>query len=192
MNQRVNPLVPDKLTLFKKTQKLLDRFLFILFAEDRLLLPPNSISEIVKQWTTLKEELDEYVPLYDRFKKYFDYMNTGFKGKKYDIYPYNGGLFAPDELLDSVTIDDEILYEHTLKLSSYDFETDVDVNILGHIFEHSLGEIESVQAEIANSGVNPAVCYFGLYAFNFAQGVFKNMSKDVYIHIGFKVVTAKF
>lgn len=33
----------DKLTLFKKTQKLLDRFLFIFFAEDRLLLPPNSI-----------------------------------------------------------------------------------------------------------------------------------------------------
>ena len=40
----------DKLVLFKKTQKLLDRFLFIFFAEDKLLLPPNSISEIVKQW----------------------------------------------------------------------------------------------------------------------------------------------
>src|SRR5690606_42038316 len=45
----------DKLTLFKKTQKLLDRFLFIFFAEDRLLLPPNSIREISKQWTTLKD-----------------------------------------------------------------------------------------------------------------------------------------
>ncbi len=43
----------DKLLLFNKTQKLLDRFLFIFFAEDRLLLPPNSISEIVKQWNTL-------------------------------------------------------------------------------------------------------------------------------------------
>lgn len=138
----------DKLLLFKKTQKLLDRFLFIFFAEDRLLLPPNSISEIVKQWVTLKDELDEYVPLYDRFKKYFGYMNTGFKGKKYDIYPYNGGLFAPDEILDSVSIDDDILHEHTLNLSLYDFETEVDVNILGHIFEHSLGEIENVQAEI--------------------------------------------
>ncbi len=121
----------DKLLLFKKTQKLLDRFLFIFFAEDRLLLPPNSISEIVKQWTTLKEELDEYVPLYDRFKKYFGYMNTGYKGKKYDIYAYNGGLFAPDEILDNISIDDEILHKHTLTLKQYDFETDVDVNILG-------------------------------------------------------------
>jgi len=141
----------DKLLLFKKTQKLLDRFLFIFFSEDRLLLPPNSISEIVKQWADLKEKYDEYFPLYSRFKKYFGYMNTGYNGKKYDIYAYNGGLFKPDEVLDNITIDDDILYEHTLRLSNYDFETDVDVNILGHIFEHSLGEIENVQAEIART-----------------------------------------
>ena len=143
----------DKLLLFKKTQKLLDRFLFIFFAEDRLLLPPNSISEIVKQWETL-QELDSYVPLYDRFKKYFGYMNTGFKGKKHDIFAYNGGLFEPDEVLDNIQIDDELLHDHTLKLSRYDFETDVDVNILGHIFEHSLNEIETVQAEIRGEAVD--------------------------------------
>ncbi|VAW24909.1 putative type IIS restriction/modification enzyme, partial [hydrothermal vent metagenome] len=142
----------DKLLLFKKTQKLLDRFLFIFFAEDRLLLPPNSISEIIKQWKTLKDELDEYIPLYARFKKYFGYMNTGFKGKKYDIYAYNGGLFKPDEILDNILIDDDILHEHTVKLSNYDFETDVDVNILGHIFEHSLGEIAAIAA---TSGLIP-------------------------------------
>ncbi|QIA08849.1 Eco57I restriction-modification methylase domain-containing protein [Draconibacterium halophilum] len=144
----------DKLLLFKKTQKLLDRFLFIFFAEDRLLLPPNSISEIVKQWADLKEKYDEYFPLYSRFKKYFGYMNTGYNGKKYDIYAYNGGLFKPDEVLDNITIDDDILYEHTLRLSNYDFETDVDVNILGHIFEHSLGEIENVQAEIKGEKID--------------------------------------
>ncbi len=144
----------DKLLLLKKTQKLLDRFLFIFFAEDRLLLPPNSISEIVKQWADLKEKYDEYFPLYSRFKKYFGYMNTGYNGKKYDIYAYNGGLFKPDEVLDNITIDDDILYEHTLRLSNYDFETDVDVNILGHIFEHSLGEIENVQAEIKGEKID--------------------------------------
>ncbi len=144
----------DKLLLFKKTQKLLDRFLFVFFAEDRLLLPPNSISEIVKQWTDLKDKYDEYFPLYNRFKKYFRYMNTGFKGKQYDIYPYNGGLFAPDEILDAISIDDEVLHKHTLKLSTYDFETEVDVNILGHIFEHSLSEIENVQAEIQGQEID--------------------------------------
>jgi len=144
----------DKLTLFKKTQKLLDRFLFIFFAEDRLLLPPNSIREIVNQWTKLKDELDAYVPLYDRFKKYFGYMNTGYQGKKYEIFAYNGGLFAPDEVLDSIKIDDELLYTHTVKLADYDFESEVSVNILGHIFEHSLTEIETIQAQLEGQEID--------------------------------------
>lgn len=138
----------DKLTLFKKTQKLLDRFLFIFFAEDRLLLPPNSIRSIVNQWTDLKDKYDEYFPLYDRFKKYFGYMNTGHKGHQHDIFAYNGGLFAPDEILDNIKINDDLLYKHTVNLSNYDFESEVSVNILGHIFEHSLNDIDEIQAEI--------------------------------------------
>ena len=138
----------NKLTLFKKTQKLLDRFLFIFFAEDRLLLPPNSIRSIVNQWTDLRDKYDEYFPLYDRFKKYFGYMNTGHKGQQHDIFAYNGGLFAPDEILDNIKINDDLLYKHTVNLSNYDFESEVSVNILGHIFEHSLNDIDEIQAEI--------------------------------------------
>lgn len=145
--QKENPAY-DKLTLFKKTQKLLDRFLFIFFAEDRLLLPPNSIRSIVNQWTDLKDKYDEYFPLYNRFKKYFGYMNTGHKGQQHDIFAYNGGLFAPDEILDNIKINDDLLYKHTLNLSNYDFESEVSVNILGHIFEHSLNDIDEIQAEI--------------------------------------------
>ncbi|MFD2550765.1 Eco57I restriction-modification methylase domain-containing protein [Bizionia sediminis] len=145
--QKENPAY-DKLTLFKKTQKLLDRFLFIFFAEDRLLLPPNSIRSIVNQWTDLKDKYDEYFPLYDRFQKYFGYMNTGHKGQQHDIFAYNGGLFAPDDILDNIKINDELLYKHTLNLSNYDFESEVSVNILGHIFEHSLNDIDEIQAEI--------------------------------------------
>ncbi len=137
----------DRLELFKKTQKLLDRLLFILFAEDRLLVPPNSVREILDQWEKLKE-LDNYVPLYDRFKKYFGYLNTGHEGKQYDIFGYNGGLFAEDVVLDDIKIDDNLLYNGAKTLSNYDYESEVDVNILGHIFEHSLSEIEEVQAEL--------------------------------------------
>jgi len=144
----------DKLTLFNKTQKLLDRFLFVFFAEDRLLLPPNSIREIVNQWTDLRDQYDEYQPLYSRFIKYFGYLNTGFKGKKHDIFAYNGGLFLPDEILDNIKIDDTLLYKHTLNISNYDFESEVSVNILGHIFEHSLSEIEEIQAELEGQVVD--------------------------------------
>ncbi len=136
-----------KLLLFKKSQKLLDRFLFIFFAEDKGLLPPNSIPEIIKQWEQLKD-LDAYAPLYERYKKYFSHLNEGWKGKKYEIYGYNGGLFLPDEVLSSIAIDDELLKHHTNILSAYDFNTDVDVNILGHIFENSLNEIEEITAQL--------------------------------------------
>ena len=151
--QKHNPNY-DKLTLFKKTQKLLDRFLFIFFAEDRLLLPPNSITQIVTQWTDLRDKYDEYQPLYSRFKKYFGYMNTGYEGKKYDIFAYNGGLFSPDEVLDSIVISDDLLHRHTVKLSNYDFESEVSVNILGHIFEHSLTEIETIQAQLEGTEID--------------------------------------
>lgn len=143
-----------QLLLFKKTQKLLDRLLFIFFAEDCGLLPPNSMIKIIDQWVNLKEEYDEYKPFYDRVKKYFGYMNTGFQGKKYEIFAYNGGLFKPDEVLDNIKISDDLLVEHTRRLSEYDFESDVDVNILGHIFENSLSEIEEVTQQI-NSGEAP-------------------------------------
>lgn len=137
----------DKLTLFKKSQKLIDRLLFIFFAEDRGLLPPNSVRQIIQDWQKLGE-LDSYAPLYSRFQKFFGYLNTGYQSATLKIFAYNGGLFEPDEVLDSISIDDEILNNHTLKLSNYDFETEVDVNILGHIFEHSLNEIEEIQSEL--------------------------------------------
>lgn len=139
----------DRLMLFKKSQKLLDRFLFILFAEDSGLLPPNSISRVIKRFDILKEE-DAYKPLYEIFKQYFGYMNIGRPGKKEsdNIPAYNGGLFYEDLLLDNLIIDDEVLIDDLKKLSTYDFNTEVDVNILGHIFEHSLNEIEEVTAEI--------------------------------------------
>tara|TARA_R100001143_G_scaffold63387_1_gene70083 strand:- start:19015 stop:21966 length:2952 start_codon:yes stop_codon:yes gene_type:complete len=143
----------DNLLLFKKTQKLLDRFLFIFFAEDRNLIPPNSIRQTIEKWHKLKE-LDEYKPLYQQFVKYFHYLNTGYTGKNEEIFAYNGGLFADDEILDDLTIRDELLYKHTMQLSKYDFVSEVDVNILGHIFEHSLNEIEEITAELEGQEVD--------------------------------------
>ena len=107
-----------KQKLFKKSQKLIDRFLFIFFAEDRGLLPPNSTVKILDNWDKLND-LDASVPLYDRFKLYFNYLDTGRKGtaKKAEIFAYNGGLFKPDPIIDSLHISDDLLYEHTRKLS---------------------------------------------------------------------------
>lgn len=144
------------LLLFKKTQKLLDRLLFIFFAEDCGLLPPNSMVMILDQWQQLKD-LDEEIPLYDRIKKYFGYLDKGHQGKKYEIFAYNGGLFKPDEVLDSLIISDDLLARFTRQLSEYDYASEVDVNILGHIFENSLNEIEEVTAQINAGEKAPSV-----------------------------------
>ena len=155
LHQNLVLLNPDfePLELFKKSQKLLDRFLFLLFGEDRHLLPPNSVRLILTQWNQLRE-LDEYSPLYDRFKKYFGYLNTGYKGVQHNVFAYNGGLFKPDEVLDNITIDDNLLHKHTLKLSEYDFASEVDVNILGHIFENSLNELDEIKAQLEGQEID--------------------------------------
>jgi len=138
-----------KQTLFKKSQKLIDRFLFVFFAEDRDLLPANSTKQILNKWKSDVDFGDER-PIYDLFKQYFNFLDTGRKGtaSRQEIFAYNGGLFKPDAVLDSLLISNELIVKHTDVLQSYDFESQVDVNILGHIFENSLNEIESVNAEI--------------------------------------------
>ncbi len=137
----------DKLLLFKTSQKFLDRILFVLFAEDKKLIPENAISRIVESW----EKADDlhYKPLYELFKILFTHLNVGHTYKSgYEIPAYNGGLFSEDEVLNNLKVDDEVLKDDLLTLSKYDFNTEVDVNILGHIFEHSLSELEQVEAEI--------------------------------------------
>jgi len=133
----------------------LDRFLFVFFSEDSGLLPPNSITYYVDRYNRLIED-DAQKPLYDIFKQFFGYINEGREGKTAhdDIFAYNGGLFWPDELLDSLIIDDEILKPHLLTMTAYDFQSDIDVNILGHIFENSLNEIENVTAQLEGQTVD--------------------------------------
>ncbi|MBK8244222.1 MAG: N-6 DNA methylase [Saprospiraceae bacterium] len=148
----LNPDI-DSIDLFQKSQKLIDRFLFLFFAEDRSLLPPNSVRLILSDWRDLQDR-DEDIGLYDRFKKYFEYLNTGYKGKRYEVFAYNGGLFKLDDILDVLKIDDELLYKHTLKLSEYNFNSEVDVNILGHIFENSLNELDELKAQSEGEAID--------------------------------------
>ncbi|MDD5789348.1 MAG: N-6 DNA methylase [Spirochaetia bacterium] len=140
----------DKLVLFKKTQKILDRILFILFCEDRGLLPTNSVMGIIGDYQKLKE-MGYGQPLYSVFKTYFDRIDKGYKSESdstKNIFAYNGGLFKPDETLDNLTVGDDVLFIHSKRLADYDFESQISVDILGRIFENSLTEIEEVQKEI--------------------------------------------
>ena len=115
-------------------------------------MPANSVRERIKELEQLKD-LDNYVPLYQRFKKYFGYLNLGHVGKHYELFAYNGGLFLPYGVLDNITIDDTILYEGAKKLSDYDFNINVDVNIpRAHIWTQPY-RIEELQAKLQGTVV---------------------------------------
>ncbi len=133
----------DKAKLLRLTQKLCDRVIFILFAEDRGLLTANTIKEIRE-----RHNADGFGDrsMYDYYKLYFDAINAG--NEKLNIPKYNGGLFAPDSELNSLLIDNEILDLEVQALSDYYFMSDVSVNILGHIFEQSLTDLEEINASI--------------------------------------------
>ncbi|MCB6098523.1 Eco57I restriction-modification methylase domain-containing protein [Flavobacterium psychrophilum] len=156
----------EPIELFKKSQKLLDRFLFIFFAEDRNLLPTNLIFRINKEWQNLRTMRIE-VSLYDRYKIYFNDLNSGAKVQlpafsqttsnvveEHQIFAYNGGLFKADAILDHIKIDDAVLFKHTENLSNYDFASEVDVNILGHIFENSLNELDEIKAQLEGESID--------------------------------------
>ncbi len=134
-----------KQTLLRLTQKLCDRIIFILFAEDRSLLKPNTVKEIRS-----RHAADGFGDrsMYDYYKLYFNAINTG--NDKLGIPKYNGGLFATDEMLDSLKIDDNYLDMEAQKLSDFDFESDISVNILGHIFEQSLTDLEEMEKSFSH------------------------------------------
>jgi len=140
----------DKHLLLQKTQTILDRMVFIFFAEDRGILKPNTIRAIIDHYRSDIEARE----LWHFYKIYFRAIDKG--NERLGIPAYNGGLFAEDAIIESLVIDAEVIESLPLALSAYDFNTDIDVNILGHIFENSLNDIEEIKARIDDADFDPA------------------------------------
>lgn len=128
--------------LIAPAQKLLDRVLFIAFAEDRGLIPDNSIKNAY-----LHADPYNPRPIYDNFKGLFTAIDKG--NARLKIPAYNGGLFAPDAQLDALTISDA-LCEAFKNIAEYDFASDVSVTVLGHIFEQSIADLEEISESLAS------------------------------------------
>ncbi|WP_397383697.1 Eco57I restriction-modification methylase domain-containing protein, partial [Prosthecobacter sp.] len=141
--------------ILRCTQKLLDRILFCSFCEDRVLLPPNTVRHAF-------EHSDPYNPrpIWENFRGLFRSVDVGNAGLK--IPAYNGGLFAHDPGLDTLAVPDEIcaLFRD---LADYDYRPAremaeaadtqeirpvIDVDILGHIFEQSITDLERLRQEL--------------------------------------------
>lgn len=151
---RDNPGVPRH-DVLSCAQKLLDRVLFCAFCEDRGLLPTETIRKAY-------EHLDPYHPhpIWDNFRGLFHFINLG--NAALGIHAYNGGLFAEDAVLDNLKVSDQVC-AYFRELGDFDYRPAhqaatyaptagnrslIDVDILGHIFEQSITDLERLRNEL--------------------------------------------
>ena len=129
--------------LLEKAQKFLDRIIFIGFCEDKGLLPNDLLHEAIQRG---KESFSpSNTAVWDQIRGVFRSIDEG--NAAHDINAYNGGLFKYDNDLDGLVIENNF-FEAIYKISDYDFDSDVDVNILGHIFEQSISDLEKLKSDI--------------------------------------------
>ncbi len=135
-------------------QKLVDRVIFVAFCEDRQLLPPDSLERaytVVPAFTKVTNP---------RWQNYLDLFRSVDEGnEKSRIPPFDGGLFARDDEVDELDLgDDRVAFFRTI--GQYDFRDEVNVDVLGHLFEHSINDIERIKTrglfgEAAAEGQGP-------------------------------------
>ena len=157
---RENPqIAPGE--ILRCTQKLLDRVLFTAFCEDRSLLPSDTLQNAFSHRDPYNPK-----PIWENFRGLFRAIDEGNAGL--NIPAYNGGLFAQDPVLDTLNVSDGVCV-HFKELGEFDYrparevteEEDlgtevrsvIDVDILGHIFEQSITDLERLRHELDTGGV---------------------------------------
>lgn len=153
-------------------QKVLDRLIFIMFAEDmggRVGFPVHALRDELVRFSTdrfLEPDGDE---VWQRLRLFFQRMNTGGNLGQAEIHRFNGGLFADDPQIDQLTLPNRLflrfgqgkneasMAEHKQTLlylaDTYNFASEGDARnsiglyTLGHIFEQSIVELEKLEAD---------------------------------------------
>jgi len=166
----------DRIEAIRLAQLILNRFIFLCFAEDLRLIPPETTADVLL--TPIKHKNLFEFTMWDRINELFRFADKG--NQERGISAFNGGLFKEnlrhleirDKVEDLTFFDDcyktwkfeekyeEIeslldvykdtlnpIYKNLLLISSFDFGSELSVNILGHIFENSIGDIEELKDE---------------------------------------------
>ncbi|MCE6949542.1 N-6 DNA methylase [Cereibacter sphaeroides] len=145
--EAITPYEPTPSKAVETAQTILDRVLFIAFAEDKNLLKKGMLKEAF----TFRNPFSPH-PVWLNFKGLFEAIDKG--SEKLNIPGYNGGLFATNPLIDRIELPDEICGQ-LAELGSYDFDTEVSVNILGHVFEQSILDIEEIKKQLDTESAPP-------------------------------------
>lgn len=187
----------SRLDAIHYAQMILNRYMFICFAEDMDLLPSQVSTDTIL--TPILKGNIRHGSIWQRLNELFWDINQGndYKG----ISSYNGGLFKEElEVVNTENgplplkirdiVDDQNffndayqnwdfeeyekdildqlgphgkkvnpIYRNLLIISSFDFSSELDVNILGHIFENSIGDIEELKADAKGRRKKEGVFY---------------------------------
>lgn len=136
--QRVNPgYLPGELLSYAQT--ILDRIIFLAFAEDRGLLDPKTIENAYSHRDPYQPR-----PIWQNFLAVFRAVDRGSTPLR--VPAYNGGLFRHEPAIDKLEVSDEACGWFN-DLAAYDFREDVSVDVLGHIFEQSIVDLEDLRRE---------------------------------------------
>lgn len=120
-------------------QKLLDRILFIAFAQRTSLVPDRLLQRALAQRNELPPQ-----PFWQNVQALFRSVDSG--NGRLNISAYNDGLFAADPVADTLELPDDLAAE-VARLAQWNYRSDVPVTVLGHIFEQSITDIERLRAE---------------------------------------------
>ncbi len=130
--------------VLRVAQKLLDRIIFMAFCENRDLLPAKLIDRPATamfrfswRWVTN--------PRWQNFLALFKAVDKGHAEIGVE-HGYNGGLFAHDPAVDDLQLPDEPWTTVFRSIADYDYRDEVNVTVLGHIFEKSITELERLRS----------------------------------------------
>lgn len=186
----------DRIEAIRLAQLILNRFIFLCFAEDLRLIPSETTADVLL--TPIRHKNLFEFTMWDRLNELFRFADKG--NEERGIGAFNGGLFKEslrhleirDKIEDLSFFDDcyktwkfeekygEIesllgvykdtlnpIYKNLLLISSFDFGSELSVNILGHIFENSIGDIEELKEEDTQRRKKDGVFYTYEYITDF-------------------------
>ena len=128
-------------------QTIIDRVVFISVIKDYDLIAQNIVTQVINIAKSVFT--DNGNELWEQLKNLFNAMDKGLPPR---IHKFNGGLFKANTEIDALTIKNNFL-RYLLRLSKYDFESDLNINILGHIFEQSITDIENLKTELLENNI---------------------------------------
>ncbi|HEV2294951.1 MAG TPA: N-6 DNA methylase [Tepidisphaeraceae bacterium] len=154
---------PSRDDLLQATQRLLDRLLFIYYCEDhpQRLIQDGTIARVTDAAWNLPGGSSTKV--YANLKLFFREIDAGSPpGSRLNVTGYNGELFKEHAIIDYIDLPDELHARVYLAtdprgeprriqgvwgLHEYDFWSELNEHLLGHIFEESLSDLHDLGAD---------------------------------------------